>query len=145
MSKLFIDKVKFNPFNFHELSEADDMNNVLQSGFYVTRDTNPKNFPTAEINEGRWATVIVYNHDNGQILQQWIIQGRTYNRWLTTSTPSNGIGTPQTDWIKVATQTDLESLQSQINDLKKKIGGVTRHLYARLISALATSTEMEVA
>lgn len=143
MSKLFIDKVKFDPFNFHELSEADDMNNVLQSGFYVTRGTNPKNFPTAETNKGRWATVLVYNHDNGQILQQWIIQGRTYNRWLTT--PGNGIGNPMTDWIKVATQTDLESLQSQINDLKKKIGGVTRHLYARLISALATSTEMEVA
>lgn len=26
MSKLFIDKVKFNPFDFHELSAADDMN-----------------------------------------------------------------------------------------------------------------------
>ena len=123
MSKLFIDKVKFNPFDFHELSEADDMNNVLQSGFYVTRGTNPKNYPTTEMNEGRWATVLVYNHDNGQILQQWITQGRTYNRWLTT--PGNGIGTPMTDWIKVATQADLESLQSQINDLKSKIGGGT--------------------
>ena len=141
MSKLFIDKVKFDPFNFHELSEADDMNDVLQSGFYVTRGTNPKNFPTAEIdNKGRWATVIVYNHDNGQILQQWIIQGRIYNRWLTTS--GNGIGAPQTDWIKVATQTDLESLQSQIDDLKNKIGGVLTSLYTKLCG---TFTSLEVA
>ena len=34
---------------------------------------------------------------------------------------------------------------NEIEALKNKIGGVTRHLYAYLISALATSTEMEVA
>lgn len=34
---------------------------------------------------------------------------------------------------------------NDIEALKNKVGGVTRHLYARLISALATSTEMEVA
>lgn len=135
MSKLFINKIPFNLFKYHELSEADDMNNVLESGFYVTRGTNPKNYPTGESNEGRWATVLVYNHDNGQIIQRWIIQGREYKRWLTT--PGNGIGNPMTNWIRVATQEDLDSLQSQINDLKKQIGGVARHLYTGLINALA--------
>ena len=134
MSKLFIDKVKFDPFNFHELSEADDMNNVLQSGFYITKSTNPKNYPTTEINKGCWATIIVYHHDDGQILQQWFVQDRAYKRWLTT--PGNGIGAPQTDWIKVATQTDLESLQSQIDDLKNKIGGCS---LAYILSFVAPS------
>lgn len=143
MSKIFMDNTPFILFKYHELSAADDMNNVLESGFYVTRDTSPKNYPASEVNEGQWATIFVYHHDNGQILQRWFVQGNEYKRWLIT--PGNGVGAPQTDWIRVATQTDLESLQSQINDLKKKIGGVTRHLYARLISALATSTEMEVA
>lgn len=45
----------------------------------------------------------------------------------------------------VAWKSDIERLEQEISDLKKQIGGVTRHLYARLISALATSTEMEVA
>lgn len=132
MSKIFMDNTPFILFKYHELSAADDMNNVLESGFYVTRDTNPKNYPASEVNEGRWATIFVYHHDNGQILQYWFIQGTEYKRWLTTPTPSNGMGNPQTDWIRVATQTDLESLQAQINDLKKQIGGVLSKLLAHL-------------
>lgn len=142
MSKLFIDKVKFDPFNFHELSEADDMNNVLQSGFYVTGDTSPKNYPASENNEGKWATIFVYHHDNGQILQYWFIQGTEYKRWLTTPTPSNGMGVPQTDWIRVATQSSIDSLQAQINDLKKQIGGVLTSLYTKLCGAF-TSLEVD--
>lgn len=38
-----------------------------------------------------------------------------------------------------------DDLQSQINELKSKIGGVTRRLYTALHKALATSTVMEVA
>lgn len=45
----------------------------------------------------------------------------------------------------IAKQTDVDTLKAEIQALKNKIGGVTRHLYAGLISALATSTELEVA
>lgn len=140
MSKIFMDNTPFILFKYHELSAADDMNNVLESGFYVTRATSPKNYPASEVNEGQWATIFVYHHDNGQILQRWFVQGNEYKRWLTT--PGNGMGAPQTDWIRVATQSSIDSLQAQINDLKKQIGGVLTSLYTKLCG---TFTSLEVA
>ena len=140
MSKIFMDNTPFILFKYHELSAADDMNNVLESGFYVTRGTNPKNYPASEVNQGQWATIFVYHHDNGQILQRWFVQGNEYKRWLTI--PSNGVSAPQTDWIRVATQSSIDSLQAQINDLKSKIGGVLTSLYTKLCG---TFKRLEVA
>ena len=91
------------------LTSTDDMNKVLESGIYITQGTAPKNFPPSDItNHGLWGTILVYNHDAGQILQLWFIQGNVFHRWISSNVP-------QTEWQRYADQSDITDLQNQIN------------------------------
>lgn len=91
------------------LTSADDMNKVLESGIYITQETAPKNFPPSDItNHGLWGTILVYNHDVGQILQLWLIQGNVFHRWIASSVP-------QTEWQRYADQSDITDLQNSVN------------------------------
>lgn len=93
------------------LTSTDDMNKVWESGIYITEGAAPKNFPPSDINHGFWGTTLVYNHDAGQILQLWLVQGNVFHRWITNSAP-------QTEWQRYADQSDITDLQNQIQQLK---------------------------
>lgn len=93
------------------LTSTDDMNKVLESGMYITQGAAPQNFPPSDISQGSWGTIFVYNHDAGQILQLWFIQGNVFHRWIANSGP-------QTEWQRYADQSDITDLQNQIQQLK---------------------------
>ena len=90
------------------LTSTDDMNKVLESGMYITQGAAPQNFPPSDINHGFWGTILVYNHDAGQILQLWLVQGNVFHRWITNSAP-------QTEWQRYADQSDITDLQNSVN------------------------------
>lgn len=89
------------------LTSTDDMNKVFESGMYITQRAAPQNFPPSDINHGFWGTILVYNHDAGQILQLWFIQGNVFHRWISTSEP-------QTEWQRYADQSDITDLQNKL-------------------------------
>lgn len=93
------------------LTSTDDMNKVLESGMYITQGAAPQNFPPSDKNRGLWGTILVYNHDAGQILQLWLVQGNVFHRWIMNSAP-------QTEWQRYADQSDITDLQNQIQQLK---------------------------
>lgn len=98
------------PYHKNPLTANDDLNNVLENGIYVLQGQIPKNTPAS------WGTLIVWKHDDGQIIQRFFLQDHIYFRWLTIT---NGSPTAQTEWIKEADARDIENLQNQINQLKK--------------------------
>ena len=75
----------------------------------------PKNTPALGAGVS-WGTLIVWKHDDGQIIQRFFLQDVIYFRWLALV---NGSPTAQTEWIKEADARDIENLQNQINQLKK--------------------------
>lgn len=89
------------------LTSTDDMNKVFESGMYITQGAAPQNFPPSDTNHGFWGTILVYNHDAGQILQLWFIQGNVFHRWISTSEP-------QTEWQRYADQSDITDLQNKL-------------------------------
>lgn len=113
-----IDQPSFNnalPYHKNPLTANDDLNNVLENGIYVLQGQTPKNAPALGGGE-RWGTIIVWKHDDGQIIQRFFLQDIIYFRWLATV---NGAPKAQTEWIKEADARDIEKLQNQINQLKK--------------------------
>ena len=113
-----LDQPSFNnalPYHKNPLTANDDLNNVLENGIYVLQGQTPKNAPALSGSE-RWGTLIVWKHDDGQIIQRFFLQDLIYFRWLATV---NGTPKSQTEWIKEADARDIENLQNQINQLKK--------------------------
>ncbi|WP_052747898.1 pyocin knob domain-containing protein [Lactobacillus helveticus] len=103
------------------LTSTDDMNKVLESGMYITQGAAPQNFPPSDINHGFWGTILVYNHDAGQILQLWLVQGNVFHRWITNSAP-------QTEWQRYADQSDITDLQNSVNSKVNVDGPLFKHL-----------------
>lgn len=113
-----IDQPSFNnalPYHKNPLTANDDLNNVLENGIYVLQGQTPKNAPALGGGES-WGTIIVWKHDDGQIIQRFFLQDIIYFRWLAMA---NGTPKSQTEWIKEADARDIENLQNQINQLKK--------------------------
>ena len=97
------------------LNENDDMNQLTKTGIYMTTNMTPQNSPS-DYNDGRWGTIVVINHDDGQIIQFWLIQSRIYQRWITT------LG-PQTGWQELVFMSEFDALKSRVDRLSDKIGG----------------------
>lgn len=100
------------------LTSNDDLNLITKTGIYLTSDQTPKNPPTDLPDwKQRWATIVVLNHDDGQIHQFYLMQELLYHRWIS---KSDG---PYIDWQRLILQPDYDALKARIDRISEKIGG----------------------
>lgn len=104
------------PLSDYILSNVDDVNHIIESGLYLIKGSLPKNMPS-DYRTWQWGALLVFHHDDGQILQKAFLQDCSYHRWISSN------GEAQMEWTKDADARDISNLQAQINDLKKQIGG----------------------
>lgn len=89
-------------FSFkRDLTDADDINNVTETGRYQTLDKKPKNVPNDST--GIWSQLLVLKKDPEQIQQFWIQEDKVWNRVISaTKGPKNGwSGFIKTDFFDV--------------------------------------------
>ena len=115
---------------------VDDANKMTESGFhYISNHDSRHDYPVQS-----WGNMIVSNGENQRIVQIFTPDDGK-SPWFRTFD-----GSAWHDWHQFATMNNINKLEQEFSDLKKKIGGVTSHLYDYLRKALATSTKnMEVA
>lgn len=111
--KSLVNDIKFFPKIIGNLNSNDDLNKITTRGIYLIGGTTPQNSTGT-----KWTILMNIPFDNETIFQyilgsDVVIQYRKV--W-----PNRGYGS---NWITIATKSDIQNLQEQIDDLKSKIGG----------------------
>lgn len=112
------------------LTRDDDLNFIKEQGIYRTNlsDGMPKNTPNrSELSNPDYFTVVVINHDDGQVHQFVLSQSTLFYRWTR-------YGIVSSDWQRLIFSNDLQQLTNRIQALENKIGGVIKGLYIKLFS-----------
>ena len=112
------------------LTRDDDLNFIKEQGIYRTNlsDGMPKNTPNrSELSNPDYFTVVVINHDDGQVHQFVLSQSTLFYRWTR-------YGIASSDWQRLIFSNDLQQLTNRIQALENKIGGVIKGLYIKLFS-----------
>lgn len=121
-----------------------DANDMTASGFhFISNHDGRHNYPTQS-----WGNMIISNGENHRIVQIFFPD--------TGNTPFYRISNEGqwTDWINLASVNQIGDLQSQINDLKKKVDSLTKNQNGGVTSLLShirqglsnvASNRMEVA
>lgn len=120
-----------------EIAIKDSLDNYLEeTAIHGTQQLpNTSGYPS-----NGWGTVVTF-HGIDKVVQLFADDtGTIYIRSGWTKDILNG----KRQFLKIPTSNDVNALQSQINDLKKQIGGVLSSLLSH-ITDYATSTVMEVA
>lgn len=89
-----------------EIAGNEDLNNYGKNGRFLIRNDKPLNYPTGA--SGQRATLFVFNHDNGQILQVYVAEDDVWTRVLTGTTP-------QKNWSKVLNDSYVPDWNSVVN------------------------------
>lgn len=112
------------------LTKDDDLDTITEQGIYLISMSHgePIHNPSRDIiqNPSYW-TLIVIHHDDGQVQQFAISEYTLAWRWITW-------GVVKGDWRKFVFEDDLQKLESRIQVLENKIGGVIKELYIKLFS-----------
>lgn len=112
------------------LTKDDDLDTIVGQGIYkISKDNGlPTNNPSFDIvqNPDYWTLIVIY-HDDGQVQQFAISEYTIAYRWITW-------GVVHGDWKKFVFNDDLQKLESRIQVLENKIGGVIKGLYIKLFS-----------
>ena len=115
------------------LTKDDDLDTILGQGIYkISKDNGlPTNNPSFDIvqNPDYWTLIVIY-HDDGQVQQFAISEYTIAYRWITW-------GVVHGDWKKFVFNDDLQKLESRIQVLENKIGGVIKGLYIKLFSCFS--------
>lgn len=112
------------------LTRDDDLNSIKEQGIYRANfsDGMPKNTPNrSELSNPDYFTVVVINHDDGQVHQFILSQDTLFYRW----TRYGGL---TGKWQRLIFSNDLQQLTNRIQALENKIGGVIKGLYIKLFS-----------
>lgn len=88
-----------------DLTDADDVNNVTETGRYQTLDKKPKNVPNDST--GIWSQLLVLKKDPGQIQQFWIQEDKVWSRVI------SAIQGPKNEWSRFI-QTNLFDVDAPI-------------------------------
>ena len=126
-----VDEVSSNALkDIRKLTRDDDLNFIKEQGIYRTflSDGMPKNAPEPrKLSNPDYFTVVVVNHDDGQVHQFILSQATLFYRWTR-------YGDLTGNWQRLIFSDDLEQLTSRIQVLESKIGGVIKGLYIKLFS-----------
>ncbi len=112
------------------LTRDDDLNSIKEQGIYRANfsDGMPKNTPNrSELSNPDYFTVVVINHDDGQVHQFILSQDTLFYRWTR-------YGSLTGKWQRLIFSNDLQQLTNRIQALENKIGGVIKGLYIKLFS-----------
>lgn len=112
------------------LTRDDDLNSIKEQGIYRANlsDGMPKNTPNrSELSNPDYFTIVVINHDDGQVHQFVLSQNTLFYRWVR-------YGIVSSDWQRLIFSNDLQQLTNRIKALENKIGGVIKGLYIKLFS-----------
>ena len=112
------------------LTRDDDLNFIKEQGIYRTNlsDGMPKNTPNrSELSNPDYFTVVVINHDDGQVHQFILSQDTLFYRWTRYESLTG-------NWQRLIFSNDLQQLTNRIQALENKIGGVIKGLYIKLFS-----------
>lgn len=115
-----VDEVSSNALkDIRKLTRDDDLNFIKEQGIYRTflSDGMPKNAPEPrKLSNPDYFTVVVVNHDDGQVHQFILSQATLFYRWTR-------YGNLTGNWQRLIFSDDLEQLTSRIQVLESKIGG----------------------
>lgn len=129
-----VDEVSSNALkDIRKLTRDDDLNFIKEQGIYRTflSDGMPKNAPEPrKLSNPDYFTVVVVNHDDGQVHQFILSQATLFYRWTR-------YGDLTGNWQRLIFSDDLEQLTSRIQVLESKIGGVIKGLYIKLFSCFS--------
>lgn len=90
-----------------------DANNMTESGFhYISNHDGRHDYPVQS-----WGNMIISNGENQRIVQIFTPDDGK-SPWFRTFD-----GSAWHDWSQFATMSDIQRLEQEISDLKKKIGG----------------------
>ena len=112
------------------LTRDDDLNSIKDQGIYRANFSGgmPKNTPNrSELSNPDYFTVVVINHDDGQVHQFILSQDTLFYRWTR-------YGSLTGNWQRLIFSNDLQQLTNRIQALENKIGGVIKGLYIKLFS-----------
>ena len=101
------------------LTRDDDLNSIKEQGIYRANfsDGMPKNTPNrSELSNPDYFTVVVINHDDGQVHQFILSQDTLFYRWTS-------YGGLTSKWQRLIFSNDLQQLTNRIQALENKIGG----------------------
>lgn len=104
------------------LTSDDDIDQIKEQGIFKISYEDDKNKPannvdTSIVRNPKYWTLIVIKHDYAQIQQFAISESTIAWRWLNDKEP-------RSVWRKVAFNDDLQKLESRIQVLENKMGGV---------------------
>lgn len=115
------------------LTRDDDLNSIKEQGIYRANLSAgmPKNTPNrSELSNPDYFTVVVINHDDGQVHQFILSQDTLFYRWTR-------YGSLTGKWQRLIFSNDLQQLTNRIQVLENKIGGVIKGLYIKLFSCFS--------
>lgn len=104
------------------LTSDDDIDQIKEQGIFKISYEDDKNKPannvdTSIVSNPKYWTLIVIKHDYAQIQQFAISESTIAWRWLNDKEP-------RSVWRKVTFNDDLQKLESRIQVLENKMGGV---------------------